>query len=547
MKVKLILDSYMEFPSKNEIKPARFHSCVEINLDGMNDEDLCDTMVGIILENIAKFMAMGSDVRFHSIMELELHTVSYKPLIGATYVPLPKELVNKNAIINIPNTDNKCFLWCVLRALNPKEIHPERVDEELKGKIHTLNTKGIEYPVSLKDIKKFEKQNPNVSITVMGYTNGKGVYPLRNSDNTDREHNIVLLLIEQDGVKHYCLVKNLSRLMGSQVSKQKEKNHICLRCLNPFPCEESLIKHREYCDKKEAVKIEMPKNGTMLDFKHYYLLEKVPFIVYADFECFIKPLESCELNPENSYTIKYQKHEPFSFCYYIKCFDDKVYKPKLISYTGKDAAKKFVEMLEKDNREITHIPKRKMIFGEKQNERFENETKCWICNGKFNDDDVKVLYHKIRFIDSFKFMAASLDSLVKNLPKEDFGNVKRYYEGDKLKLVTRKGVYPYKYIPERLKETQLPPRKAFNSRLNDASISNEDYKHAHQVWKVFNMKNIKEYHKLYNIVDVLLLANVFENFRSLCIKNYNLDPAHYYTAPGLAWDAALKFTCLLLV
>ena len=86
-------------------------------------------MVDLTLENIAKFMAMGSDVRFHSIIESELHTVGYKPLKGGTYVPLPKALVNKKAIINIRNKDNKCFLWCVLRALNPKENHPERVDE----------------------------------------------------------------------------------------------------------------------------------------------------------------------------------------------------------------------------------------------------------------------------------------------------------------------------------------------------------------------------------------------------------------------------------
>ena len=137
----------MKFPSRNEIKPAGFHSCVEINLDGTNEEDLYDTMAGITLENMAKFMAMGSDVRFHSIMELELHTVSYKPLKGGTYVPLPKALANRKVIVNIWNTDNKCFLWCVLRALNPKEIHPESVDEELKDKINTLNTKGLEYPV----------------------------------------------------------------------------------------------------------------------------------------------------------------------------------------------------------------------------------------------------------------------------------------------------------------------------------------------------------------------------------------------------------------
>ena len=84
-------------------------------------------------------------------------------------------------------------MWCVLRALNPKENHPERVDGELMGKVNTLNMKGIDYPVSLKDINEFEKQNPSVSIMVLGY-DGKSVYPLRNSANTDRDHNIVLML-----------------------------------------------------------------------------------------------------------------------------------------------------------------------------------------------------------------------------------------------------------------------------------------------------------------------------------------------------------------
>ena len=94
---------------------------------------------------------------------------------------------------------------------------------------------------------------------------------------------------------------------------------------------------------------------------------------------------------------------------------------------------------------------------------------------------------------------------------------------------------------EKLKETKLPPREAFYSRLNDEGISDEDYEHARKVWGTFEMKNL-DYHNLYNQVDVLLFADVFENFRDICIKNYKLDPAHYYTAPGLAWDAALKVT-----
>ena len=152
------------------------------------------------------------------------------------------------------NKDNNCFLWCVLKALNPKDNHPERVDKDLKLKENTLNMEGIEYPVSLKDIDKFENQNQNqtICIAVFGY-DGKIVYPLRNSNNMDREHKIRLMLIEKDGVKRYCLVKNIRAFLASQVSKDKRKRYFCDRCLNPFWCEESLNKHLEYCSNHKAV------------------------------------------------------------------------------------------------------------------------------------------------------------------------------------------------------------------------------------------------------------------------------------------------------
>ena len=141
-------------------------------------------------------------------------------------------------------------------------------------------------------------------------------------------------------------------------------------------------------------------------------------------------------------------------------------------------------------------------------------------------------------------MATTLHKLVDNLPKDDFNNVKKHYADDKLSLLTKKGIYPYEYMdtPEKLKDTQLPSREAFYFKLNDESISDENYAHAREVWKTFEMKSLKDYHNLYNKVDVLLLADVFENFGNICIKNYNLDPAHYYTAPGSAWDTALKVT-----
>ena len=145
---------------------------------------------------MATFQSIGSGWRLHSIIRLELHTVRYNPLRGESYISLPKESANKKAIINMKNGDNQCFLWSVLRALNPKDKDQEKVDTKLREKENTLNMKGIEYPVSLKDLNKFEKQNPSISITVLGYER-KSVYPLRNSDCMDMEKKIILLLTEK--------------------------------------------------------------------------------------------------------------------------------------------------------------------------------------------------------------------------------------------------------------------------------------------------------------------------------------------------------------
>ena len=150
----------------------------------------------------------------------------------------------------------------------------------------------------------------------------------------------------------------------------------------------------------------------------------------------------------------------------------------------------------------------------------------------------------IRFIDSFRFMATSLDSLVSNLSKESFKNLSRYYEGEQLQLLLIKGLFPYDWCDsiEKLTSTQLPPKEELYSKLNDTHITEEDHQHAQKVWDTFEMKTMRSYLDLYLKSDVLLLADVFENFRDVCSINYGLDPAWYYTAPGLAWDAALKIT-----
>ena len=156
---------------------------------------------------------------------------------------------------------------------------------------------------------------------------------------------------------------------------------------------------------------------------------------------------------------------------------------------------------------------------------------------------------ELRFIDSFKFMSSSLDSLTKNLVsggKKLFGF--EDYSELQYDLLNRKGVYPYEYVNswDRVNETQLPPTDAFCSNLNMSLISEEDYQHAKRVWKEFGIHNLGDYHDLYLRTDVVLLANVFEAFRDTCLRHYKLDPVHFYTSPGLAWKACLKRTGIKL-
>ena len=137
--------------------------------------------------------------------------------------------------------------------------------------------------------------------------------------------------------------------------------------------------------------------------------------------------------------------------------------------------------------------------------------------------------HEIRFLDSFKFMASSLDGLAGNLARADlskFIQTKKEF-GEKYELMTKKGIYPYDYMNgfEKFSERQLPPKKDFYSKLNDCGITDKEYEHAERIWKEFEIKNLGEYHDLYLKSDVLLLADVFEEFRNICLENYSLDPA----------------------
>ena len=146
------------------------------------------------------------------------------------------------------------------------------------------------------------------------------------------------------------------------------------------------------------------------------------------------------------------------------------------------------------------------------------------------------------FIDSMKFMNSSLAVLVKNLSGNYFKHLSQDFRGDLLKSVKQKGVYPYEYMDsfKNFSEGKLPDRSKFYSSLKDECIGEKDYLHDNNVWNVLKMNKLGDYHDLYLKTDVLLLADVFEKFISICLEYYGLNPSHYFISPELNLDVMLK-------
>ena len=594
-----------------------------------DSEKLLEICFESILAKIESYTKDGSEWYLKEVEQLEIHTTEHNPVKGSSYIDLPKWIKDKKAIINIKNKDDKCFLWCILRYLYPRDRDEERIGD-LKKYEFSLNTKGITFPISKNDINKFENLNQDLSGINIFYLDEKEcIVPGREiMKGKDCKNTIDLFLIEKDGKSHYTLIKNFHRLVRSQkTGSNNGKLFICKRCFWHFSKEELLDKHIEYCLNNKTAVVDMPPKNKFIHFKNYYKQLPIPFVVYADFECFTKPMNSCSPNPKDSYNYNYQKHEPSGFCFYVKSIVPGIHiKPIIYTKNFKDEniAKIFVEKLGEVTKGIYndfYLRPKPLNLNRVEQKSFDESTICHICSQDLGEDKVRdhchftgkyrgaahnkcnlrcckpkvlpVIFHnlqgydshlfikelyrlegdlecipyteekyitfnkkikvdeiygaditfEIRFIDSFKFLQTSLSNLVSNLQPSDFINTKHTFKNN-TSLLTRKGVYPYDYVSslDKLSETQLPPKEEFYSKLNDEDISDEDYQHAINVWNTFGCKTIKDYHNLYLKSDVLLLSDVFENFRATCLKHYKLDPAHYYTSPGLAWDACLKTT-----
>ncbi|XP_044741961.1 uncharacterized protein LOC123302932 [Chrysoperla carnea] len=621
----------------SEYKPFTTSNVPIYQVTDMN-EWFDKNVINPITRDLEEFEQRESGWSLVNIINLGVNINKYTPLLGSSYIELPTQIKRRKACINVKNNDDACFAWAVTSALYPVEKNHDRV-LRYPHYSKVLKLKSIQFPMTLKQIPNFENQN-EVSINVFvlkKHRKNFNVVPCYLSKNKMTKHINLLMIQNQydddedadvDGDNllpiryHYVWIKNLSRLVSSQLNKDSHKKYFCERCLHYFYSEEKLNAHYEICKQVNDCVIRMPKTGeNILKFKNFKNKQKTPFIIYSDIESVLEPINSHN---------KYQKHIPAVVGYYFKCaYDDSLSNYR--SYRGMDCMDWFTKELKRLSEEVETI----LLCSYEmdplttiEEEDFQKSSHCHICNKPFVDGEKKICDHfhlmsksggyrngtnyrgpahdycninyqdshvvpvvfhnmsnydgilivedvatkiggrvellpvtkekyisfskniedssiKFRFIDSYRFLASSLDKLASYL--SEFPNMKKRFSKvseNQFQLLKNKGVMPYDFIDsfDKFNYTQLPNIEAFYNRLEEKQCSRQMYHHAQNVWSAFNCSNLGDYVDLYMETDIMLLTDIFETFRATCLSTYNLDPGNYYTLPGYTWECMLKYT-----
>ena len=363
--------------------------------------------------DMEEFQEQDSGWSLQAILNLTIKINQLNPMRGSSYIPLPGYIARKKACINVVNNDRHCFKWALLSALHPNKENFNRVSSYTRYE-NELNFKDIEFPVNPRDVSKFEKQN-SVSINIY-FLKKQGkvfkVLPRHLTDHKKSKH-VNLLLVESYYVDeneevnhvddydippprfHYVWIKDLSRLIGSQLANHGHKIHICDRCLHYFWSADKLAVHTLDCRKINQYKVVLPqKNNNILKFKNFKHKNRVPFVVYGDFECLLKPVN----NDDN--VRAYQRHEAYSVGFFVKCsFDNtrSVYKSYRQEGEEDEApAVWFVKNLLDLALELEVIcknPKPMRMLTMREKAEFESAKSCHICRKPFTQEDMRVRDH----------------------------------------------------------------------------------------------------------------------------------------------------------
>ena len=563
----------------------------------------------------------GSGLTLNKIKKSDLYLAAFKDTKGGHFITLP---FKTNSVINVQSDDGKCFLWSLLAALHRPTIHLCRASSYSKyeGEIKIDN-----FPVCVKkDVPKIEREN-NLMINIFGLktskVNSKNILdytlePLYLSKCFEDENVIDLLYYKE----HYMLLKNIAVFFRNDTQHRK---YLCRRCMNAFGREETLLGHKKKCGVHDYCEIKMPEQGkSNLKFKNYSFKNRVPFVVYADFEATSTPVADKDLSyvkvSEKTKRLKTQKASAVG-CY-IRSDYPALFESAYFSYRGEDVVDYFCDWLLLKEEEFGKLlgTELKMVLTSEEQEQFEKAEKCYYCDkrsdgkmvrdhdhysGKFRGaahnycnlmgkhaNFVPIFFHNLshydahlfiktlvkktlcrktkgsrmkllpktaeeyisfqfgclRFLDSFRFLQSSLDNITKSMTDDDFKITRQFYpDNDDFKLLRKKGAVPYSFYTSHksYEEETLREDMFFNDLKNEMEPASV-YERARETWDHFKIQNHGQFIDLYLKSDVLLLSDLFEKFRAVNLNYFQIDPCHCYSAPGLTWQAGLKYTAINL-
>ena len=380
-------------PDKHEVSFLRTNQAIIDSRFVTNIERVVLRMLDQILARNDNYIRESSGLVIDEIITATLHIAEYNPLrsisAGSNFQNLPDFLEKKKAIINVINTDNRCFGYAVLSALYPNQTHPNRASnyDHLFAK-HHLNE--LQYPIEPERIPTIE-DTLKISINVYTYRDdeGKGRYTIYVSSKTNTRQ-IDLLYFKE----HYAWIKHFSRF-ASDISKHKGKLFFCKRCLGHFNSETVLERHKGNCLKDDYCQIifTMPPPGTVLKFKNVRYVQQLPFYIVADFEALTCPADERN-GTRHSKSIIYQQHQPCAVGIKLVSTIPDLQIP-YTDYVGHDVVSWFLkEILRIEEQCLQYLfTDLRLIMTQADQLAFTSAVACYICGKNFTENSSKVRDH----------------------------------------------------------------------------------------------------------------------------------------------------------
>ena len=393
--IKESLSEFLNFDKKyDRLVYLEIYNLISCQIDKLTKslEILGENDVEIVLNEIIKniddnFQKISPDTKFKFLCfkKVEINIFKYQVLkkhIGS-YIELPKKL-QRQALINIKNTDNYCFIWSYIRYINPQNKNPSRITSKDKKLFDEIKQKLINFKFPL-EINKNNIKNIEdilkINICILTANEKENIYPMFSSEN-DHKSDLNLYYY----MNHICLIKNINKYLFRN-NRDKDKKYFCVKCLNSFISQENLNKHKDLCIKynTKSKKLVLPNENSVLKFNKINEMIKTPFTIYYDIETYGKYLKNTKQNSKIQNTTHEQLLKPYLIGYILKSNYHDKFSKKCQIFTGDQCVEKCLL-----NLIFTERPYMNRIIDEKFNKPIEhnpdlskfNINICHRCNEK---------------------------------------------------------------------------------------------------------------------------------------------------------------------